>query len=267
MQRYAIILMAGRSRRFGGEDKCLATIDGKPIVSYSFEAFRKTEIFDRYFFVYRDDAQREKLEIFFRDHYFAETLSRITWVSGGQERALSVYGALEAIREQFSTEAFVFIHDGARPLVTAKHILGINALLSTEWGVVLGHRATDTMVTMIPKSNNNTVKNSDSYRAKDPVWSALSTVEVTEMAQRHYPIRKTLWALETPQAFYFPLIFEDYKVAIRSGRHLTDDSSVFSGTIKFLENSDLNLKITTSQDLELLQAIFNSSALNGSDAK
>ncbi|MDR2371883.1 MAG: 2-C-methyl-D-erythritol 4-phosphate cytidylyltransferase [Puniceicoccales bacterium] len=253
MQRYAIILIAGRSRRFGGEDKCLATINGKPIVSYSFEAFRRAEIFDRYFFVYRDAAQRERLETFFKGCYSAETLAHITWIPGGQERALSVYGALEAIHEQL--EAFVFIHDGARPLVTAEHILAINALLSRERGVVLGHRATDTMVTIIPKSDN--AKNSDSHWAEDSVQNALSTVEVTERMQRHYPIRETLWALETPQAFYLPVIFEDYKTAIRSGNHPTDDSSVFSGMIKFLENDTLNLKITTFQDLKFLRSIFN----------
>jgi hypothetical protein len=37
-------------------------------------------------------------------------------------------------------------------------------------------------------------------------------------------------------------ISEDYKAAIRLRRHWTDDSSVFSGTIKFLENRDLNSK-------------------------
>jgi 2-C-methyl-D-erythritol 4-phosphate cytidylyltransferase len=256
MERYAIILMAGRSRRFGGEDKCLAAIDSRPIVSYSFEAFHGTEIFDRYFFVHRDAAQRESLEKFFKNFYSAETLSRVAWIPGGQERALSVYGALKAIHEQFSTEAFVFIHDGARPLIRAEHILRMNALLSWEWGIVLGHRATDTMVSITPKSGNTAAKNSDSQWGKDPGQNPLS-VEVAEMAQRHYPIREMLWVLETPQAFYFPAIFEDYKAAIRSGRHLTDDSSVFSGTIKFLKNDDLNLKITTSRDLEFLRSIFN----------
>ncbi|MDR1590966.1 MAG: 2-C-methyl-D-erythritol 4-phosphate cytidylyltransferase [Puniceicoccales bacterium] len=243
MERYAIILMAGQSRRFGGEDKCLAIIDGRPIVAYSFEAFRSAGIFDRYFFVYRDIVQREKLEIFLKNRYSAEVLSQVAWISGGQERALSVYGALEVIYKQFSVEAFVYIHDGARPLVTVEHILSIDALLSEDCGVVLGHRPTDTTVIVTSKSSNDITKNS------------LSNVEVTEMAQRSYPIRETLWALETPQAFYFPAIFKDYKAAIRLGRHLTDDSGVFSGTIKFLENRDLNLKITVPRDLFFLQSI------------
>jgi 2-C-methyl-D-erythritol 4-phosphate cytidylyltransferase len=241
MERYAIILMAGRSRRFGGEDKCLATIDGKPIVFYSFEAFRNARIFDRYFFVYRDLIQREKLEIFLKNHYSAEILSQVTWIPGGQERALSVYGALEAIHRQFTTEAFVFIHDGARPLVTAEHILSVNALLSKDCGIVLGHRLSDTVVAVSQKNGNNITQ-------KSP-----PNVEVSGMGQRSYPIRETLWALETPQAFYFPAIFEDYKAAIRLGRHWTDDSSVFSGTIKFLENRDLNPKITVPQDWDFLQ--------------
>jgi 2-C-methyl-D-erythritol 4-phosphate cytidylyltransferase len=234
MKRYAIILIAGQSQRFGIGDKCLALVHGKPIVAYSFEAFRRTEIFDRYLFVYRDITQKEILEKFFQNDYSAEIRSQITWVSGGEERAFSVDNALLVIHSQFSTEAFVFIHDGARPLITAENILSINGLLSMEHGVVLAHRATDTMV-------------------EADIDGDIDEKNITTKDQRKYLERTKLWALETPQAFYFPKIFKDYRAALQSKQRFTDDSSAFSGTIKILENKNSNLKITAPQDLELAQ--------------
>ncbi|MDR2812825.1 MAG: 2-C-methyl-D-erythritol 4-phosphate cytidylyltransferase [Puniceicoccales bacterium] len=225
MRRYAIILIAGQSQRFGTGDKCLSLIHGKPVALYAFETFRRTNIFDRYFFVYRDDLQKQALEKFFQNYYPAAVLSPITWVPGGEERVFSVYHALQVIYKQFSMEAFVFIHDGARPLITPDNIHALNASLSLERGVVLAHRVTDTI--MATDAPGDSTKN-----------------------QRHYLEREKLWALETPQAFYFPTIFEDYKTV----GHPTDDSSLFSGTIKILENKNLNLKITAPRDLELVQS-------------
>jgi molybdopterin-guanine dinucleotide biosynthesis protein A len=63
MQRYAIILMAGWSRRFGGGEKCLISVKGKPLAFYALEAFRRAGNFDRYLLVYRDESQKIFLKI------------------------------------------------------------------------------------------------------------------------------------------------------------------------------------------------------------
>jgi 2-C-methyl-D-erythritol 4-phosphate cytidylyltransferase len=241
MQHYAIILMAGQSQRFGMGDKCLAPVRGQPIVCYSLEAFRKAGIFDHYLMVYANESQKNFLENFLKKQYSAEELAKISWITGGPERMFSVFNALKFIHGQLHGDSFVFIHDGARPLISAENILHIDALLSAKWGVVLGHRVVDTIIT-IPSENNSQM--------------AHPTHTITSAEQRSYPQRNKLWALETPQAYYFPKIFKDYDAAIHLGQHFTDDSSIFSGTIKILENHSPNLKITFPQDLEFLSKMI-----------
>ncbi|MDR0590417.1 MAG: 2-C-methyl-D-erythritol 4-phosphate cytidylyltransferase [Puniceicoccales bacterium] len=248
MQRYATILMAGRSRRFGGGDKCLTSLRGQPIAFYALEAFRKAENFDRYLLVYRDESQKKLFENFVKKKYSAGELAKIVWVTGGPERMFSVFNALEFVHKQLRADAYIFIHDGARPMITAEQILAIDALLSPERGVVLGHRATDTIIAATAESDPETDR-------KNPITTAHPPLTISAQ-RRQYLWRDALWVLETPQAFYFPAIFKDYGAAIHSRRHFTDDSSIFSGAIKILENSRVNLKITAKEDLELLSKII-----------
>jgi 2-C-methyl-D-erythritol 4-phosphate cytidylyltransferase len=248
MQRYAIILMAGRSQRFGEGDKCLVLVGGQPIAFYALEAFRQAGNFDRYLLVYRGESQKNLFENFIKKNYSAGELAKIVWVRGGSERMFSVFNALEYVHGQLRTDAFVFIHDGARPMITAEQILAIDGLLSPEWGVVLGHRATDTTIATAAENNPET-------DCKNPIGTAHPPFTISAQ-QRQYLRRDALWGLETPQAFYFPVIFKDYGAAIHSRRHFTDDSSIFSGTIKILENNHPNLKITAQQDLEVLSKII-----------
>ncbi|MDR2200926.1 MAG: 2-C-methyl-D-erythritol 4-phosphate cytidylyltransferase [Puniceicoccales bacterium] len=236
MERYAIFLCAGRSQRFGEGDKCLALIRGKPILSYAFEAFVRTGIFDRYIFVHRDNTQKNILEKYFQDRILGNILSRVRWVLGGENRTNSVFNGLQLIREQLSSDAFVFIHDGARPLISSQNILRINGALSKECGVILAHRTTDTILLAT---------------AKDHVpFPPIADKIVFSKEQRQYCDRGKLWAIETPQAFYFPEIFKDYEQAHALQRSFSDDSSLFSGEIRILESKDFNPKITFVEDLE-----------------
>jgi 2-C-methyl-D-erythritol 4-phosphate cytidylyltransferase len=248
MQRYAIILMAGQSRRFGRSDKCLVSVRGQPLVFYALEAFCQAKNFDRYLLVYRDESQKNFFENFVKKNYSAVELAKIVWVAGGPERMFSVFNALEFVHERLRADAFIFIHDGARPMLTAAQILAIDALLSPKCGVTLGHRATDTIIAA-------TAGNDPEIDCKNPITTAQPPFTISAQ-QRQYLRRDTLWVLETPQAFYFPAIFRDYGAAIHSQQHFNDDSSDFSGTIKILENNRPNLKITSPQDLELLLKIF-----------
>ncbi|MDR0417840.1 MAG: 2-C-methyl-D-erythritol 4-phosphate cytidylyltransferase [Puniceicoccales bacterium] len=236
MQRYAIILIAGQSQRFGKEDKCLTRVRGYPVAFYSFETFRRTDVFCHYFFVHRDDFQKQILENFFQDYYSSEILSQITWVLGGKERMFSVHGALQVIHKQFSGEAFVFIHDGARPMITDENIHDLNVSLSVERGAVLAHRAIDTIMAVDMAEN-------------------IDEKDITVRNRRRYLERTKLWIIETPQAFYFPQLFKNYCTALWGKRRFTDDSSIFSGTIKLVENRGLNLKITYPEDINLFEKI------------
>jgi 2-C-methyl-D-erythritol 4-phosphate cytidylyltransferase len=257
IKRYAIIMMGGQSIRFGQGDKCLALIQDKTVAAYSFAAFNRTEIFNHYFIVYGNDTQKDAFGKNLKSHISTDILAQISWIQGGQERTLSVWNALTFIHKNCDPEAFVFIHDGARPMITAKDILTINELLSTEYGIVLAHRVTDTTVSVTFENDEQNVV-SKKMEPIDTLNKALGhPICTTSKTQRIYLRRGDLWALETPQVFYFPDIFRDYHRIIDSGQYRTDDSSIYSGPIHFLENDHLNLKITSAHDLELCRKILN----------
>ena len=78
MPRYAIILIAGSGRRWGLGDKCLLKIDDMPVAAYSLRAFVLSRLFDRYFFVYRDDDQKNQLSEYIEKRF--EDRSKIFWI-------------------------------------------------------------------------------------------------------------------------------------------------------------------------------------------
>jgi molybdenum cofactor cytidylyltransferase len=56
MRCFAILLAAGFSRRFGGENKLLALFRGKPLARHTLELVCGMGCFERVFFVYADEA-------------------------------------------------------------------------------------------------------------------------------------------------------------------------------------------------------------------
>jgi 2-C-methyl-D-erythritol 4-phosphate cytidylyltransferase len=202
-------------------------------------AFAGAGIFDRYIFVHRDDGQKNTLETHFKSQFSADILSAVRWVRGGENRTNSVFNGLQLIGEQLSPEAFVFIHDGARPLISTQNILRINGALSEEYGVVLAHRTTDTIL----------------LTAAETRISGPNPTDPIPRDRRQYCGRDGLWIIETPQAFYFPKIFQDHRWAHDLQLQFSDDSSLFSGAIKIIESHDFNPKITFSGDLEYVGAV------------
>ena len=225
MPHYAIILIAGTSQRWGSGDKCLLNIGETPIAIYSLRAFISSGLFERYFFVYRDDEQRFLLQTYIEQH-FPEHMNAISWVCGGATRHHSVFRALQHITEH---ESYVFIHDGARPLLNVENLHRLDQALSPESGATLAHRVTDTI---------------------------LETDDTS--TQRNYLQRDRLWAVETPQAFYFPRLFEDYlRIMGQREQNYTDDTSIYSGPVKLIENRHLNPKLTYPRDLALINYLLS----------
>jgi len=98
---FAVIAAGGNSTRFG-QDKMFLRLNGKPVIQYSIEAFRKAAVNE----IIIVAGKRNINEI----SAFGERV-----VLGGESRSESVRNGVNAIREQ---DGVVVIHDGARPLVT-----------------------------------------------------------------------------------------------------------------------------------------------------
>ena len=224
MLRYAVILIAGTAQRWGQGDKCLQKIHGIPVAIYSLNTFLQSGLFEHCFLVYRSEEQKQQLQNYINLGNYVE---KISWIIGGNTRLQSVFCALKYIATSMEPESFVFIHDGARPLITKENLFNLNDVLSKNLGAVLAHRVTDT---------------------------TLTTPVLVTSSKRNYVDRKQLWALETPQAFYFPQLYQDYQRAIESGKTTyTDDTSVYSSPVSLVENNNPNIKLTYPQDLDFVE--------------
>jgi 2-C-methyl-D-erythritol 4-phosphate cytidylyltransferase len=73
--------------------------------------------------------------------------------------------------------------------------------------------------------------------------------------------RQGLWRVQTPQAFRYQDISEAYELAIKVGFRGTDDCVLYEKflgkKVKIVPGSNLNIKITTAEDLKLAKALLS----------
>lgn len=211
----------------------------KPVIWYGLQAFTSSPVVDDIILTVGageiDYARRELVE-----KYGFSKVRRI--VEGGVERYLSVCSALHPLREEEAfaenRKGYIFIHDGARPLVTEK-IIEDTLRAAEQFGACCA---------AVPVKDTIKISDEEGFAARTPR-------------------RSSLYAVQTPQVFSAPLILEAYArlEAAEDGEIPTDDAMVaekFSGArVKLVEASYENLKITTPEDLALAAEILQKRGL------
>jgi len=108
-----VILAAGRSERLGNVDKLWVTLNGKPLIQWSIEAFDSASEISGITLVTRTDNVDK----------FSELVSHLNLkkpieiVVGGASRMESVSNACDAVESEY-----IAVHDGARPCITSELI-------------------------------------------------------------------------------------------------------------------------------------------------
>ena len=225
MEKYtAIVLAGGSGKRMGlSVKKQYIEICNKPLLYYSVHAFEKSDVDEIVLVVTPGDENYVKKEIV--EKYGFKKISAI--VPGGKERYNSVYEGLKVTRGDY-----VLIHDGARAFVT-KEIIRRAMDGAKEYGAcVVGMPVKDTIK----------VADGDGY-VKDT------------------PERSSLWMVQTPQAFSYPLVKDAYeKVLAKDATGVTDDAMVVElatdQKVKLIEGSYDNIKVTTIDDLDVAENIL-----------
>ncbi len=148
-------------------------------------------------------------------------------LAGGAERQESVFLGLKAIA---GNTDWVVIHDGARPFVPPELIE--RALSATRrWkAVAAGLPAGETIKEVSPEKE------------------VVRTVD-----------RGRLWIVQTPQAFEYKVILTAHEKAKEGRFGGTDDASLVEQlgiSVRVIEGSRLNFKITTPEDLTLGEALW-----------
>lgn len=230
-----ILLAAGTGRRMGSDvAKQYMLLNDKPVIWYGLQAFENSAIIDDVILVTGKDEIAYVQEEIVNRYGFTKV---VAVVAGGAERYLSVANALCYMEQGDlsvpNTDGYVFIHDGARPLVT-EQIIADTFEAAKEFGACCA---------AVPVKD--TIKIADEA----------GFVETT-------PDRSRLYAVQTPQVFSVPLVMEAYRklavedAALReSGVQITDDAMVvetmLKHPVKLVESSYENIKITTPEDMEV----------------
>ena len=237
----AIVLAAGVGSRMKSEKaKQFLEVAGHEVLYYSLRAFDEHPEVDSIVLVTKEE---------FVEHCQKELAERYQFAKvrdiciGGKERYDSVWMGLKAVKDDLPKEAaegIVFIHDGARPMVSED-------ILERCFQDAQKYNA---CVAAVP------VK--DTIKIADENGFAETT-----------PRRDRVWQVQTPQTFSFGLIYDAYAQLAEQKDTLaekeikiTDDAMVVETftdhQVKLTEGSYRNLKVTTPEDLPLAEKYLHS---------
>lgn len=220
----ALIVGAGRGRRFGGElPKQYCSLNGEPVLRHTLRAFCTHPSVDTVQSVIHPDD----VELFDRA---SDGLNVDAPVWGGASRQDSVRLGLDHIAK--SNPARVLIHDAARPFVSKQVISRVLDALESASGAIPALPVTDTL-----------------KRGQDGMVAGTIA-------------RENLWRAQTPQGFRFADISSAHtKLA---GETLTDDAALAERAginVAIVDGSERNVKITTTEDMERAHAGSHSQTL------
>lgn len=224
MKKYtAVVLAAGAGKRMNTKvHKQYLEVAGKPLLYYTLKAFEESRVDDIVLVTGAGEELYCRREIV--EKYGFHKIKAVT--AGGKERYHSVYQGLLAAE---GTD-YVLIHDGARPLV--------------EQAVI-----------------ERCMESVEKYQACAVGMPVKDTIKIVdgELFAKGTPDRSNLWQVQTPQTFSYALIRDAYcKMLQQEDAVITDDAMVVermtSVPVKLIEGSYRNIKITTPEDLLLMEA-------------
>ena len=219
----AVIVAAGRGERFGAPAKCLASLDGRPVLAYSLDAVEQADSVDSVVVV-----AGQQTEAAIRDLIAAGPWRKpVQVVRGGAARQESVALGVRAIRDDCDV---VVVHDAARPLVEAA-VFDRCVLAAHEAGAaILAAPVVDTI---------------------KRVRSGLVVATVP---------REELWSAQTPQAFRWEALLSALGSDVARKQAFTDEAGLFETLglpVAIVPNEQPNLKITRPGDLALAEALLS----------
>ena len=223
----AVVLSAGVGSRMKSDiPKQYMDLNGKPVIYYSLKAFEDNGFSSIILVCGKEDVEYCKKEIV--EKYGFSHVKAV--VPGGKERYHSVYEGLKAVENA----DYVFIHDGARPMINQEIIERLKDAVVKEDAAVAGMPVKDTIK----------IVDEEAY--------------VSDTPERQY-----VWQVQTPQCFSFPIIYDAYKSVIQDEEegwslpNITDDAMVLEYTtdheVKMVEADYRNIKITTPEDLMIAE--------------
>ena len=218
MPKFAVILAAaGKSERFRDQHykKPYAPLAGKAVWLHSADRFlNRSDVQQMIFVISPED--REEFQLKFGANI---AILGINVVDGGKERADSIQRGLDQVDPDID---FVAVHDAARPCLADVWIDRVFEAAEKSGAAILANRVTGTL------------KRSAQGKMVDETIA-----------------REALWEAQTPQVFQRDLLINAYRN--RGDFQPTDEAQIVERSghaVTLVENSRMNLKITTRDDLK-----------------
>jgi 2-C-methyl-D-erythritol 4-phosphate cytidylyltransferase len=222
----AIIVAAGSGVRFGMPNKAFTSLAGRPLVTYSLDAFQNSPSIERIVVVAAVHTllEAESLATSGKWHKLDQV------IAGGERRQDSVRSGLSCVKER---ETLVAIQDAARPLVQTHDIERCIEAAAETGAAILAVPVVDTLKRVVNRHILETVP------------------------------REDLWAAQTPQVFSAEALRAAFQAADNLSLTVTDEANLFEALrmdVVVVRGSPTNIKITVPSDLILAEAMLAQTA-------
>lgn len=249
----AIIVAGGSGTRFGNPGgKLLIEVAGKPLITWTLEAFDEAQRVDAIVIVCPPSKQEEMRGAAVDPFGFS---TPITFAPSGAERQDSTRSGLAAVPDGCD---IVLVHDAARPLILPETIdAAIAALVA---GDADSRAVQDVAAGEEPPSGSGAP--ASTHHALDGVVCGQPAVDTLKVIDAdgcfvETPVRSKFWTVQTPQVFWADSLHRAYAWADQTGFVGTDDSSLvegMGGRVRGFDAPRDNLKVTLPEDLAPVEA-------------
>lgn len=230
----ALITAGGIGNRMGQDiPKQFMTIDNKPVIIYTLEAFQGHPEIDAIAVVCLNGW-----EIALQAYANQYNISKLKWIfKGGESNQESIYNGIKGLKDYGCHDNdIILVHDGVRPLVDYE-IIKKNIEVCKQFGyAVTGMICKEAIME----------KNGDD----------ISAINIP---------RERLIRTQTPHTYTLNTLYEAHKIAKEKGISNTVASCTLMASIgvknqHFVEGSEKNgLKLTRVQDVDIFKAMIHSS--------
>lgn len=227
MKVFAIITAAGEGKRFKRKSnnslpKQFLFIKKNPVISYSLKAFQNSKKVDEIIIT----GSKNYLSLIFEicKKYKITKCKKI--VEGGNTRFESVKNGFYTLKGNKGD--IVIIHDAARPGINTSMVDNIIKSLQNRSSVIYGIRISDTVKREYKGYISKTLK------------------------------REGMLLIQTPQGFKYHVLKSAYE-KFKGSKNITDESMLVEragNKVKLIEGSKKNMKITTEEDLKILEKLI-----------
>jgi len=225
IKKYAVIVAGGKGARMGTDvPKQFLPLLGMPLMCYAVQAFAAA-IPDIHLILVLPADQLGSAQTVLRS-YIGKI--KVTTVAGGETRYHSVKNGLK----QVTDDGVVFVHDGARPLISQE---------------------------MIMRCYKQAVEKGSAI----PAISVTESIRLIDNGASQSLDRDQLRIIQTPQTFKTEVLLPAFQQGYHSS--FTDEASVveaFGTKVFLIEGMPENIKVTWPHDLSIAEALLNARKSN-----